>query len=79
LSIDQVRIQGHLRRIAVLKIKAEALRADPARKERNTVERYFGKLGQFRAVATHCDRRECICQGTIDLASIIVWLRNPVP
>jgi transposase len=74
-----VRIQGHLRRIAVLKIKAEALRADPARKERNTVERCFGKLGQFRAIATHYDTRECICQGTIHLASIIVWLRNPVP
>ena len=36
---------------------------DPGRyKERNTVERCFGKLKQFRAVATRYDKRELIFQ-----------------
>ena len=46
-------------------------------KERNTVERCFAKLRQFRAVATRYDRREFMCQGTVDLASIRNWLRDP--
>jgi transposase len=48
-------------------------------KGRNTVERCFSKLKQFRAVATRYDNREFIYQGTIDLASIRIWLRDPVP
>ena len=48
-------------------------------KERNTVERCSGKLKQFRAVATRYDKRELIYQGTVDLASIRIWLRDPVP
>jgi transposase len=53
---------------------------DAARyKERNTVERCFSKLRQFRAVATRYDKREFIYQGTVDLASIRIWLRDPVP
>jgi transposase len=53
---------------------------DPERyKERNTVERCFGKLKQFRAVATRYDKRERIFQGTVDVASIRIWLRDPVP
>jgi transposase len=48
-------------------------------KERNTVERCFSKLKQFRAVATRYDKREFIYQGTVDLASIRIWLRDPVP
>jgi transposase len=52
---------------------------DPARyKERNTVERCFSKLRQFRAVATRYDKRERIYQGTVDVASIRIWLRDPV-
>ena len=51
---------------------------DPQRyKERNTVERCFSKLKQFRAVATRYDKRECIYQGTVDVASIRIWLRHP--
>lgn len=46
-------------------------------KERNTVERCFGKLKQFRAVATRYDKREFMYQGTVDLASIRIWLRHP--
>ncbi len=52
---------------------------DPERyKDRNTVERCFSKLKQFRAVATRYDKRELIYQGTVDLASIRIWLRDPV-
>ena len=46
--------------------------------ERNTVERCFSKLKQFRAVATRYDKREFMYQGTIDLASIRISLRDPV-
>jgi len=47
-------------------------------KERNTVERCFGKLRQFRAVGTRYDKREFMDQGTVDLAPIRIWLRDPV-
>jgi transposase len=46
--------------------------------ERNTVERCFNKLKNSRAVATRYDKRERIYQGTIDVASIRIWLRDPV-
>ncbi|WP_433191498.1 transposase [Actinoallomurus sp. CA-150999] len=53
---------------------------DPeAYKGRNTVERCFNKLRQFRAVAMRFDKRVRIYQGTIDVASIRIWLRDPVP
>ena len=53
---------------------------DPARyKQRNTVERCFAKLKQFRAVATRYDKRDYVYQATLDVASIRVWLRDPVP
>ena len=39
------------------------------------MERCFSKLKQFRAVATRYDKRERIYQGTIDVASISIWLR----
>ena len=48
-------------------------------KDRNTVERCFAKLKHFRAVATRYDKREFMDQGTVDLASIRIWLRDPVP
>src|SRR5262249_42901988 len=44
--------------------------------ERNTVERCFNKLKQFRAVATRFDKRKLIYQGTLDVASIRIWLRD---
>jgi hypothetical protein len=47
-------------------------------KERNTVERCISKLKQFRAVATRYDKREAVFQGTIDVASIQIWLRDLV-
>jgi transposase len=48
-------------------------------RQRNTVERCFSKLKQFRAVATRYDKRERIYQGAVDVASIRIWLRDPVP
>jgi transposase len=51
---------------------------DPeAYKQRNTVERAHNKLKVFRAVAMRTDKREFIFQGTIDVASIKIWLRHP--
>jgi len=47
--------------------------------DRNAVERCYGKLKQSRAVATRSDKRQKIFQGTIDIASIRIWLRHPVP
>ena len=47
-------------------------------KDRNTVERCFSKLKQFRAVATRFDKRKLIYQGTLDVASIRIWLRDPL-
>jgi hypothetical protein len=53
---------------------------DPAAyKQRNTVERAFGKLRQHRAVATRFDKRDFVWRGTVDVASIKIWLRDPVP
>lgn len=46
-------------------------------KQRNTVERCFNKLKGFRAVATRYDKLEEVYQGTIDVASIKIWLRDP--
>jgi transposase len=46
-------------------------------KNRNTVERTINKLKGFRAVAMRTDKREFIFRGTIDIASIKIWLRNP--
>jgi transposase len=48
-------------------------------KGRDTAGRCFGKLKRFRAVATRYDKREFMYQRTIDLASIRIWLRDPVP
>ena len=53
---------------------------DPAAyKQRNIVERAIGKLRQHRAVATRYDKRDYVLRGTIDVASIRIWLRGPVP
>jgi transposase len=53
---------------------------DPAAyQQRNTVERAFCKLRQHRAVATRYDKRDFVWRGTVDVASIRLWLRDPVP
>ena len=48
-------------------------------KQRNTVERAFSKLRQHRAVATRYDKRDFVWRGTVDVASVRIWLREPVP
>ncbi len=50
-----------------------------AYKERNTVERCVNKLRRHRAVATRYDKRQLIYQGTLNVASVRIWLRDPVP
>ncbi len=45
--------------------------------KRNTVERLNTKLKAFRAVALRTDTREFVFTGTVDVASIKIWLRNP--
>ena len=47
--------------------------------QRNTVERAINKLRQNRAVATRYDKRDFVWRGTIDVAAIRIWLRDPVP
>ena len=48
-----------------------------AYKQRNVVERTINKLRNTRAVATRYDKRDYIYLGTIDVASIWIWLRDP--
>lgn len=51
---------------------------DPvAYRDRNTVERAFNKLRGHRAVAMRTDKRDFVYRGTIDVASIRIWLRDP--
>jgi transposase len=47
-------------------------------KQRNTVERAINRLRALRAVATRYDKRDYVFRGTIDVASIRIWLRDPV-
>ncbi len=48
-----------------------------AYKVRNTVERTNNRLKGFRAVAMRTDKREFVFRGTVDVASIKIWLRTP--
>ena len=48
-------------------------------RDRNTVERAVNKLRAHRAVATRYDKRDYIYRGTITVATIWIWLRDPVP
>jgi transposase len=51
---------------------------DPeAYKQRNTTERAHNRLKAFRAVAMRTDKREFVYNGTVDVASIKIWLRHP--
>jgi transposase len=46
-------------------------------KQRNTVERTINKLREVRAVGTRYDKREYVFRGTVDVASIRIWVRDP--
>jgi transposase len=48
-------------------------------KQRNIIERAINKLKGYRAVATRYDKRDYTFRGTIDVTSIKIWLRDPVP
>jgi transposase len=51
---------------------------DTARyRDRNTVERSVNRLRATRAVATRYDKRDYIYRGTITVAAIRIWLRDP--
>jgi transposase len=46
---------------------------------RNTVERAVNKLRGYRAVATRYGiKRDYVYRGTVDVAAIGIWLRDPV-
>jgi transposase len=46
-------------------------------KQRNTAGRAFCHLRQHRAVATRYGKRDFVWRGTVDVASIRIWLRHP--
>lgn len=48
-----------------------------AYKARNVVERAINRLKQNRGVATRYDKRDYVWRGTVDVASIRIWLRDP--
>lgn len=48
-------------------------------RERNTVERAVNKLRGTRAVATRYDKRDYVYRGTVHVAAIRIWLRDPIP
>lgn len=47
-------------------------------RDRNTVERAVNKLRAHRAVGTRYDKRDYMYRGTITVATISIWLRDPV-
>jgi transposase len=85
-SAGPIRDQLRRRRIhAVIPAKANEHLArtgefdTAAYRQRNVVERCINKLKLFRALATRYDKRNYIYLGTIDVATIKIWLRDPVP
>ncbi|MGA4803467.1 IS5 family transposase [Streptomyces lavendulocolor] len=47
-------------------------------KARNVVERCFNRLKQFRAIASRFDKLAARYKGGVHLASLILWLREPI-
>ncbi len=48
-------------------------------RDRNTVERAVNKLRAHRAVGTRYDKRDYMYRGTVTVATIWIWLRDPAP
>jgi transposase len=46
-------------------------------KQRKVVERCINRLKGYRAVASRYDKRDYMYRGTVDIASIRIWLRDP--
>ncbi len=46
-----------------------------AYKGRNTVERFFNRIKQWRGLATRYDKLAVIYRGAVVLAGIMIWLR----
>jgi transposase len=44
-------------------------------KERNSVERFFCRIKQFRRIATRYDKTAIMFRGALTLVSIILWLQ----
>jgi transposase len=44
-------------------------------KERNAVERFFGRLKEFRRIATRYDKTAIMFKAGLILASIVMWLK----
>ena len=44
-------------------------------KERNAIERFFGRLKEFRRIATRYDKTAIMFKGTLILASIVIWCK----
>jgi hypothetical protein len=55
------------------------LSARPPKSSATPSNEAIGKLRQARAVATRFDKRDFVWRGTIDVALIRIWLRDPVP
>ncbi|KOV58061.1 transposase [Streptomyces sp. MMG1121] len=47
-------------------------------RRRSAVERCVSKWKQYRAVASRYDKRDCIFNGTLAVAAIVIWLRDVV-
>ncbi len=44
-------------------------------KERNAVERFFGRIKEFRRIATRYDKTAIMFKAGLVLASILMWLK----
>ena len=44
-------------------------------KERNAVERFFGRIKEYRRIATRYDKTAIMFKASLTLASIIMWLK----
>jgi transposase len=45
-------------------------------RQRNTVERTFSKLKAARSFGTRYDKRQYVFEGTVDVATIRIWLKD---